>query len=191
MVYIHNKIIINARAGGGKDTFADYLVLKYGFTKIAFADPIYEIARKYFNMTYKNRDLLQKIGQKFREIKPSIWVDYAMNRTKEFDKVVISDLRQKNEYSIAIQCGFLPIRINTELDLRIDRLERRDGRYPDLSLLENNSETGADDCKFLEINNNSIFEDLYKQIDWIVEQNWDDYILNIQKEIFFKQYASY
>lgn len=35
---------VNGFAGAGKDTFADILVEKYGFVKMAFADPMREIA---------------------------------------------------------------------------------------------------------------------------------------------------
>lgn len=189
MINIHNRIIINGRAGVGKDVFADYLVQKYGYTKIAFANGIYDVARKYFGMTNKERRLLQLIGQKFREIRPLVWVDYTMKQVKKFDKVVISDCRQSNEYSIALENGFLPIRINAHLNFRIERLEKRDGHYPDLTLLENESETGADDCKFLEVDNDGSFEDLYTQIDWIMEQNWNEYIYRLQMEEWFRHYA--
>lgn len=185
-----NKIIINGRAGSGKDAMADYLVKKYGFTKIAFADSIYEIANKYFNMEAKNRGLLQQIGEKFRDIEPLIWVNIVINKAKQIDKVVISDCRRENEYiKTVIENNFLPIRINTDLDNRIKRIELRDGFYPNTSLFENESEVGADKCTFLEIDNNKGFNHLYEQIDWIMQQGWDDYILNIQKDIFFKQYA--
>jgi dephospho-CoA kinase len=182
-----NKIIINGRGGSGKDTVADYLIESYGFEKIAFADRIYDVARDYFGMTYKNRDLLQKIGQKFREIRPTIWIDLTMDKAVNMDACVISDLRQSNEYSIALENGFLPIRINTDLNLRIDRIHKRDGSYPDLKLLENESETGADKYKYFEISNNGSLEDLYKQIDWIMEQDWNKYIKNLQMEFTLEQ----
>lgn len=54
--------------GSGKDTVADYLVKQHGFVKVSFAGKIYEIARDLFNMTNKNRALLQSIGQKMRQI---------------------------------------------------------------------------------------------------------------------------
>lgn len=184
-----SKIIINGRGGAGKDIFADYLVEKYGFAKISFANPIYDIAREYFDMTFKDRYILQSIGQKFREIKPTIWIDYAMKTANKIDKICISDCRQSNEYNTALKNGFLPIRINTDLDIRIKRLEERDGKYPDLSLLENSSETGADKCRFIEIYNNSSFENLYRQIDFIMGQNWDDKILEFQREMFMEQYC--
>ncbi|MDD4779124.1 MAG: AAA family ATPase [Tissierellia bacterium] len=182
-----NKIIINGRGGSGKDTAADYLVSNYDFTKIAFADKIYDVARDYFGMTYKDRDLLQKVGQKIREIRPTIWIDLTMGKAESINKCVISDLRQANEYSIALENGFLPVRINTDLDIRVDRLWKRDGQYPDLKLLENESENGADKFEYLEIYNSGSLEQLYEQIDWIMERDWTEYIRDLQREFTLGQ----
>jgi cytidylate kinase len=60
--------------GCGKDTIADYLVEKYNYTKISFAGPIYTIAKNYFNMTSKDRVLLQSIGQGFRSLDKKVWI---------------------------------------------------------------------------------------------------------------------
>lgn len=178
----NNKILINGKAGSGKDTFADYLVENYGFKKIAFADGIYEIARKYFGMETKDRKILQLIGQKMREIDPMIWVNSAFDLAKKYDKVVISDCRQKNEYDMGIKEGFLPIRIEADTITRIDRLHKRDGIYPDITLLENESETGADGLEFIPVDNNGSFEDLYKQIDEILDTDYSQTLALIQME---------
>ena len=175
-----NKVLLNGRAGVGKDVFADYLVEKYGFKKITFADGIYDIAYKYFGMTYKDRALLQAIGEKMRAIDPLIWVNYAFKDAENYDKVVISDCRRANEYATGIKKGFLPIHIEADLDLRIKRLEERDGFYPDLSLLENESETGADGLDFINVDNNGTFDELYKQIDKIMENDWTKAIEDLQ-----------
>lgn len=160
-----NKIIINGRGGSGKDTVADYLVEKYGFKKISFAEPIYDLAREYFDMKQKDRWLLQQIGQKFREIDRDVWIKYALKVSRQYDKVVISDCRQENEYITFVNDGFLPIRVDADLDIRIKRLTERDGAEPDVSLLENESETGADGFGYTELDNNGSFDYLYKQID--------------------------
>lgn len=185
-----SKIAINGRGGSGKDVLADYLVTKYGYKKIAFADPIYEIARKYFGMTTKDRELLQYIGQKFREIRSTIWVDYAMKLSGCFDKVVISDLRQANEYSICLKNYFVPFRISADLEKRIDRIKKRDSIEPKLELLENESETGADDYKYIEIDNNGSFEDLYNSIDKIYNDrfDWNNYMKQLQYDYKMRQY---
>ncbi len=180
---INNKILINGRGGSGKDTLADYLVENYGFKKIAFADGIYDIARKYFNMEVKDRRTLQLIGEKMREINPNIWVDYTFEKAEKYDKVVISDCRQFNEYEKGLNSGFLPIRIETDLEKRIERLEKRDGFYPDVSLFENKCETGADDLEFITVDNNDTYEQLYEQIEAIIKFDWTEIIMSFQKEL--------
>lgn len=173
--------MINGRSLAGKDTIADYLVKKYGFKKVSFAKPIYEIARKYFGMTTKDRKLLQDIGQKFREINPDIWVNLLLRSLNKHDRYVISDIRQANEYIKCKEEGFIPVKVSANLDLRIERCKKRDGiENPDTSLWENESETGADNFSYYEIDNNSTLEDLYKQIDKLCEK------LKIKKPIDFQ-----
>ena len=52
------------KKGSGKDTVADYLVSKYGFTKYAFADKIKDIIKILFNFT--DEDLLPENKEKIR-----------------------------------------------------------------------------------------------------------------------------
>lgn len=158
--------MINGRSLAGKDTIADYLVEGYGFKKVSFAEPIYEIARKYFGMKEKDRKLLQDIGEKFREIDPDIWIKLLIKRLNKHERYVISDVRQANEYIKCKKQGFIPIRVQSNLDLRIERCKKRDGvENPDISLWENKGETGADSFDYYEIDNNSTLENLYKQVD--------------------------
>lgn len=162
-----NKIIVAGKIGSGKDTFCDYIVDKYGFKKLFFAEGIYEIAQKYFGMETKQRQLLQDIGQKMREIKPSVWIDYTFNQVKNYDKVIISDMRQLNEYLVAIKEGFYPVYVETDLEKCIERVTLRDGQKPDLSRFNHEAEKGADKYKdeMHIIDNNGTFDDLYRQID--------------------------
>jgi len=164
-----NKILINGRSLAGKDTIADYLVEKYGFTKISFATPIYELAERFFGMKIKNRFILQQIGQKFREIDPDVWVKYAFKEAEKYEKVVLVDVRQANEYIYGVNNGFIPLRVSADFDLRVQRAIERDGGYPDTSLWENDSETGADNFKYIELDNNGKKEDMYKILDQIVK----------------------
>lgn len=163
-----NRIIINGRALTGKDTIADYLVERYGYTKISFAEGIYKVAFDIFNMGQKDRWLLQQIGKKMREIEPNVWIDYVMKKINSQDdsKWVISDLRRTNEYIIAINNGFIPIKVYADLDIRIERAINRDGTYPNTDLWENESETGADNFSYIEeFENNETKIDIYKKID--------------------------
>lgn len=165
-----NKIIINGRAGAGKDTIADYLVDKYGFTKLTFATGIYDIAYKYFGMKEKDRYLLQQIGEKMREINPDVWVEYTFSQAEKLNRTVVSDCRRSNEYNIAIKNGFVPIRVSASFENRYQRIAERDGLEPDTSLWENDSEVGADNFEYIEFNNDGTLEELYQKIDEFMER---------------------
>lgn len=164
------KILINGRAGAGKDEVADYLVAEYGFKKLSFASKIYDIARDIFGMRDKDRQLLQQIGQKLREIDPDVWVKHTFKEAAKYEKVVISDCRQENEYKMGIKRGFYPVRVKADISTRKQRLIDRDGVNPRLELLENKCETGADQFKYYEIDNNDDLKSLYSKIDKLIQE---------------------
>lgn len=174
-----NKVQINGRALSGKDTVADYLVDKYGFAKLFYAEGIYEEAYRQ-GMTFKDRELLIKIGEDARAINPDHWVNWVFNKEKNFNKVVLSDCRRENEYLRGLKEGYLPIRITADFDLRVQRAIERDGFYPDTSLWENESETGADPFDYIEIENNGTLEELHKNIDAVMSADRSEFVKLLQ-----------
>lgn len=50
-------ILVNGLPRSGKDTFADYLVDKYNFTKMSFAEDLKNILCRTFDITYEELDL--------------------------------------------------------------------------------------------------------------------------------------
>lgn len=156
-------------AGAGKDTVADYLVLKYEYTKISFAQPIYEIAKEFFSMEKKDRELLQNIGQKMREIDPDVWVNNGYKRAREINTpVVITDVRQINEFHRGIEEDFMPVRIVCDRNIAIRRIIERDG-VCDESKLDGPAEDGTRDLLVPQIYNNTTYENLYSQIDGFIK----------------------
>lgn len=167
------KVMINGRACAGKDTIADYLVRRHGFKKVSFATPLYMIAR-LMGMKEKDRDLLQKIGETGRKFYNNIWVTITYLKSKWFllrgYSIVVSDCRRSNEYIKFVSNGFLPIRVSADFDVRVKRAIERDGSYPDTSLWENESETGADNFHYIEIENNGTNKELYEKVEVILQQ---------------------
>lgn len=168
-----NKIILCSNiSGAGKDTVADYICEKYDFEKLYFAEGVYEIAKKYFDMgKKKDRNLLQQIGMKMREIDELVWIKYVINKSikilRKDKKILISDMRFFNEYDIMVSLGFIPIRVVCDRDIAIQRLITRDG-VCDESLLDNGSETETRNIDMEQLQNNGSLEDLYRQIDDLV-----------------------
>jgi cytidylate kinase len=177
--------MVNGRACSGKDVIGDYISTRYDFKKVFFADPIYEIAKKYFGMKEKDRPLLIIIGDKLREIDMNVFVKYLLNNLKKDEDYIITDVRRDNEYILCKEAGFIPIRVKADLGIRIKRSIERDGKYPDTALWEGHSETGADNFEYLEIENNGTLDELYRKIDIFMKQ-FDD--MEERKRLFDNRY---
>lgn len=173
------KIAILGKSGAGKDTAADYLIERYGFTKIRFGTSLYEICEKYFDMKGKDRKLLQDVGLAMRSVKPTVFVDLAEKEILSADtNIVVPDLRQPNEYEMLKRNGFEFLYVESDLKNRIDRLEKRDNIKIDeeyIDRIENNPvETACEEIVrnsegIIKIENNGSLEDLYRQIYLVIE----------------------
>lgn len=103
----------------GKDTFADYLVQKYGFQKYAFADPVKQICKIMFRLEQEQlddptaketldrrwgmtpRQMMQRVGTDMvrRVWDDDFWVRNMDMRVQQDHpgRVVVSDVRFQNE----------------------------------------------------------------------------------------------
>lgn len=170
---------ICGKAGAGKDTIGDYLIDKYGFKKIALADPIKRLVKDVFVLDdhtvydrvareqqlenwpdWTVRKLLQFIGTElFREnIDDAVWVKslwYRIQADKETNYVV-TDIRFPNE---------LQFFKDNDADgdfvcLKVIR-EGQDGNVG----ISGHASEAYDLQGDQEIDNNGSYEDLYNKID--------------------------
>lgn len=123
-------IALTGKFRSGKDTVADYLIEKYGYAKFAFGDELKRYVHELFdvNPSTKPRELYQWFGQTMRKHDPDIWVRKCFEKIDKKKKtanvsvrVVISDLRQPNEYERCRAEGYVIIRVNCPEDIRIER----------------------------------------------------------------------
>jgi hypothetical protein len=111
------KIAVGYKAGSGKDTFCDYLLQKLKKTscKIGFANPIYDILfytqRKCNFPTEKDRQFLQMIGDWGRSKNKNIWIELALEKSKGYELVLLSDLRFVNEFYSLKNNGWFNVKI--------------------------------------------------------------------------------
>ncbi|MDQ0154940.1 deoxynucleotide monophosphate kinase family protein [Robertmurraya andreesenii] len=128
------KIAICGKLRSGKDTAAHHLYISHGFDQVAFGDALKRLAHETFpdvGILSKPRALYQTFGQLMREIDPDVWVRHAERKvdgiidyragTDDHIGVVITDLRQPNEYAWAKANGFTIIRVTAPDQLRMDR----------------------------------------------------------------------
>jgi hypothetical protein len=125
----YNIIGLTGYAQSGKDTFASILVEKYGYSRIAFADKIRDFLyginpmvgcsptgylQDLVNLVGWDkakqepqvRRLLQDLGISARElIDENIWVNAALSSIGANDRIVITDVRFKNEAAMIKSMG--------------------------------------------------------------------------------------
>lgn len=135
------NIGIIGKARSGKDTAAAHLVQRYAYTRLAFADPLKEMALRvnpliplsskvhgrladlvkgvgweYAKDTYPEvRRLLQQIGQAQRELEEDYWLRLLLRKVAGAAKlnmpVVVTDVRYLNEARVLRRQGFKLVRI--------------------------------------------------------------------------------
>lgn len=172
-----------AKRGCGKDTVADYLVEEYGFTRIAFADALYEEVAQMYGVTVaflqsrdtkeipaevlggqSPREVLQEHGMLRRENNGAdYWVNILRDKMlTENGRYVISDVRMPNEYAMLTSSGGVNIRI-TRPSLEA---ERGSGAATDAHV----SETALDGAptRFQLVNHEEDFRGLYTQVDEVM-----------------------
>lgn len=159
------NIGICGKAGTGKTAVADHLVKKYDYKRYAVADEVKRIAMRLFKMKEKDRKLLQDIGFKMREIRPTVWIDFLIDQIRGKDKIVVDDIRYPNEYEALKKEGFKMIRVVADREICIKRLSKRDGTAA-IERLDDESETAMDEVKIENIlDGNQPLEDMIAQLD--------------------------
>lgn len=131
------NIALMGRARSGKDTVAARLVEKHGYTRVAFADPLKEMALEIdpviptaygihvrlaklvadsgweFAKGYPEvRRILQHCGQTVRDRSSGFWVGLALRKVEAASgPVVVSDVRYPNEAEALRNRGFRLVRV--------------------------------------------------------------------------------
>lgn len=126
------KIAILGKMCSGKTTISNFIIdyLKnyenINLKKVSFATKVYDIAYDLFDMKNKNRELLQSIGTKMREIDKDIWIKYILKNNS--DNIIIDDLRYPNELRALKKENFIIIKLDLDKDSQLERLKKC---YPD------------------------------------------------------------
>ena len=157
------RLAVSGKMRSGKDTLASRLVKRYGFTRYAFADRLKEVAQELFRMPpgTKNRHLLVELGRKMCEIDRLVWVNYVLSQMPLRCDVVISDLRFKYEYHALKAFDFIIVRVASEEQARLRRVERFGSRV-DMALVDDPSETDLDDMQFDWVIDGTEYDSLYE-----------------------------
>lgn len=138
------QIGLSGKMCSGKSTVAQYLVEHHGFVEMCFASKLKGIHKDLFNNQGKDRETLQLVGERMRQVDPDVWVRYIYRRIPINTDVVISDVRYQNEARTLKEAGFILIRLNIEPKIQRQRVQKLYGKLHDAAY-EHISETDLDD----------------------------------------------
>jgi dephospho-CoA kinase len=178
------KIAITGKMRSGKDTVANHLYIRHSFNRVAFGDALKKNAHATFPWVYewnKPRALYQQFGQLMRQIEPDVWIkhaeravngaiDFNVNTGAEKVGVVITDLRQPNEYEWCRNNGYTIIRVSAPDEDRVFRAKLAGDDFTEDDL-EHETESHIDsfDCDCA-IHNDGTVDELKAQIDTVLAQ---------------------
>ena len=123
---------LTGHAGSGKDTAANHLCTRYGFTRLSFAGPLKQVCSIVFGLTelemsdrvlkerpldrypyFTPRQIMQKVGTEcFRRNFEGVWLEAFKRRVAGCPLVVVPDVRFPDEAKLI-----------RELDGRIIRID--------------------------------------------------------------------
>lgn len=177
------KLALCGNLRAGKDEVANHLYIRYSFDRLAFGDALKRIAHEAFPWVSehpKPRALYQNVGQLMREVEPDIWIRHAERRVggiidhrSSYDYVkhigiVLTDVRQPNEYDWCRANGFTVIRVNAPQELRVERANSVGDAF-ELNHLTHETESHIEgfDADFEVVNDGTVAE-LQAQVDKIM-----------------------
>ncbi len=175
-----NKIIaVTGLIGSGKDTVAEYIAEKYGYTIIDYANILREMCKNEgLELT---RDNLQNLRLKYGN---TFLAEEVVDRVKKSgkDKILITPLRRSEDYEIPNKelGGIVMILVESDDKIRFERLSKRGRENDPKDFEEFQRQAKRDDDIYdfdktfsyakYRIQNNGDIDQLKKQIDKIMEE---------------------
>jgi dephospho-CoA kinase len=180
------KIIIGlaGQIASGKDTVAEYVKQKYGGVTISFSQPLRDILNRLYlpiDRTHMS-GLAQCIIDKFGNdtLSKTIATEIEKSNKKVF---ILPNIRREGDYeAFKNNPGFILVGINTDTKKCYERLIKRGQNeddktktweqfQKDLTLSTEVSIAGLIEKSKIKLDNNGSLEDLYKQVDRLIEEN--------------------
>ena len=170
------KIGLVGSLRSGKDTVANRLYYEHGFEyPIAFGSALKRLAHNIFMDVPKEpkpRKLYQFMN-KMREYDPDVWIkhleimyEYYVDR-RSTSGIVLTDIRQPNEYEWARKNGFIIVKVEAPASIRKERAKQSDDFSEED--LTHSTESYTDEFAFdYSITNDGSLDELKAKVDAIM-----------------------
>lgn len=185
------NIAIVGKMYAGKTTLAEALVQHHGYTRVAMAGPLKQLALLAYGenvvkdkeyavtdletgeVAFKSgRAILQGIGQSIKSVDRDIWLKIFIGDTAQMGRepYVVDDVRFGFEAEYLRQAGWAIVKVATPDDVRIQRAKSSTGRVPTEAELNHESENEVDNIDFdFAYRGDGPIEDVPKEAAFIVQ----------------------
>lgn len=164
----------------GKNTYSDALrssmEREFGVkvSRLSFSAKISDIARELFDMSGRDRRLLQQIGQKMKEIDPAVWAKYLIKKVKEegSQPFIVDGIRSKEELNAFMSAlpNFVPIRLECDEKARLEAYRKLYGKRPTYKEINDPTEISIKSIETaISLKNDYTYRTLRRHIDWIIK----------------------
>jgi len=128
----------------GKSVIAGHLASQHGYTRIAFADALRDVAGITGSPLVNDRLYLARLGEKLRELIPDFLLQVVQNRLETIDgAVVIEDIRFPSEVEFCNALGATTVRLEISVETQRENLATRGVQGVDADLLINCKDENA------------------------------------------------
>lgn len=173
------NLALVGKMGAGKTTIAESLEHAFGYTRLSIASPLKSIAVQIWgDSADRDRSKLQPLGQAVRAIDEDAWANLLLSRIDVMQHqqpeahFVVDDCRFPNEYWKLREYGFVVVRVEAPVWLRVDRLKSI-GKLQDEAQLEDTSETALDGFEAdYTVTNEASLDELAIQVQAILKREW-------------------
>ena len=168
------KIAILGKMRSGKDEFAGFFI-DYGLTKLSFGDEIGRVIAKYFPEAFldgKPREHYQLIAQTFRKLRATIWIDQLDQTIREngLTNVIVTDLRQQNEYEYLKANGYTIVKVEAADEVRLARIAAA-GDVFNPQVFHHETEEAVDLVPYdYLVTNNGTISELMEQAEYVLSE---------------------
>jgi dephospho-CoA kinase len=182
---MNDKIVIGlaGQIASGKDTIADYIVKKYGGISLSYSQSLRDILNRIFqpidraNLVWLGQTLVDRFGTDI--LSKVLSKEIELSDKKIF---VLSNIRREGDISCFKDWpGFVLIGVETDPKICYERLTKRSQNtddqiktweqfQKDLQLSTEVTIDGLIKKSSIQVNNDGSLEDLYKQVDKIIEE---------------------
>lgn len=186
------KIAIYGKLRSGKTEATDILKKNLECEVLEFSKALNDVVNIMYphNRLQKDRELLVSVGQHLRMLDENIWVNIVKNKIEETNKpnIIVAGVRQQNEYDMLKEKGFKFIKIESEVETRLERCLNNNDTF-DKESFNSDLECTLDDFEYdYLVENNATLSVFEEDLKFVIRDILEEDFIKLTKEMRDKKW---